>query len=47
MTVKVPALPTVKVVVFALVKAGAPFTVSVKVWTTGAPMPLLAVNVSA
>ena len=43
----VPAVFSVNVAAFALVKAGAPFTVSVKVWTAGAPTPLLAVNVSA
>jgi hypothetical protein len=46
-TANVPGLPTVNGVVFGLVKAGALFTVSVKVWTTVAPTPLLAVNVSA
>ena len=40
-TVKVPAVPTVKVVLSAEVMAGAavsPLTVSVKLWVTGAPM---------
>ena len=41
-TVKVPALPTVKVVELALVIAGAWFTVRVKVWVAGLPTPLLA-----
>jgi hypothetical protein len=49
-TVKLPAAPTVKVVVFALVIAGATcavFTVRVKAWLAGLPTPLLAVIVSA
>jgi hypothetical protein len=40
-------LPTVNVVVFALVIAGAWFTFSVKLWLAGLPTPLLAVMVSA
>jgi len=45
-TVKLPdVLPTVKVVVFALVIAGAWFTVRVKPWFAGLPTPLLAVIV--
>ncbi len=44
-TVKVPAVPTVKVVLFALVIAGAWLTVSVKFWVASAPTPLCAVNV--
>ena len=43
----VPALPTVNVVAFALVIAGAPFTVSVKVWSRWRRRRSLAVNVSA
>ena len=45
---KAPAEPTVKLVLFALVNAGAWFTgltVNVKVWLTGAPTPLFAVMV--
>jgi hypothetical protein len=44
-TGNVPAVPTVKVVLFALVIAGARFTVSVKLCTASAPAPLCAVNV--
>jgi hypothetical protein len=44
-TEKVPAEPVVNVVLFALVMAGAWFTVSVNVWLTGVPTPLLAVIV--
>ncbi len=44
-TVNVPGVPTVKVVLFALVITGAVFTVSVKGWLAGVPTPLLAVNV--
>jgi hypothetical protein len=44
-TVNVPAVPTVKVVLVALVIAAGWFTVSVKVWTASAPAPLCAVNV--
>ena len=43
-TVNVPAVPTVKVVLAALVIAGAPFTVSVKLCTAFEPIPLLAVK---
>ena len=47
-TVKLPdVLPTVKVAVFALVIAGAWFTVRVKLWFAGLPTPLLAVIVIA
>src|SRR5581483_9429364 len=46
-TVKVPALPAVKVVVLALVMAGAWFTVRVKLCDAGVPMPLLAIIVRA
>jgi hypothetical protein len=45
-TVKLPAVPTVKVVLFALVIAGAWFTVSVKLWVAAVPTPLLAVIVT-
>ena len=41
-TVKLPAAPTVNVVLVALVIAAAWFTVSVKVWLAGVPTPLLA-----
>jgi hypothetical protein len=44
-TVKVPAAPTVNVVLFALVNPGAVFTVSVKLWLAGVPIPLAAVRV--
>src|SRR5207344_2215511 len=47
-TVKVPAVPTVNVALFALVIAGADcamFTVNVKGWFAGAPTPLLAISV--
>jgi hypothetical protein len=44
-TVKVPTVPTVKVVLFALVITGAVFTVSVKLCVAAVPTPLLAVNV--
>jgi hypothetical protein len=44
-TVNVPAAPTVKVTLFALVIAPAWFTVSVKFWVASAPTPLCAVNV--
>ena len=43
-TVKVPAEPTVKVMLFALVMAAAWFTVSVKLCVASAPTPLCAVN---
>jgi hypothetical protein len=43
---KLPAVPTVNVVLVALVIAGAWFTVKVKVWLADVPTPLLAVNVS-
>ena len=36
-TVKLPAVPTVNVVLLALVIAGAWFTVSVKLWVAGVP----------
>ncbi len=45
-TVNVPGVPTVNVVVAALVNAGRPVTVSVK-FCTADPLPLVAVNVSA
>ncbi len=45
-TVKLPALPTVNVVLFALVIAGAWFTVRVKFCMALLPTPLLAVKVS-
>ena len=44
-TVKVPADPTVKVVVSAEVMAGASSTVRVKAWVAGVPIPLVAVKV--
>ena len=44
-TVKVPAVPTVKVVLLALVIASGGFTVRVKVWVAAVPTPLLAVIV--
>jgi len=44
-TVKVPGVPTVNVVLLALVITGAVFTVSVKLWLAGVPTPLVAVNV--
>ena len=46
-TVKLPAVPTVNVVLLALVIAGAWVTVTVKGWLAGAPTPLLAVIVIA
>src|SRR5437879_5686934 len=46
-TVKEPAVPTVKVVLSALVMAGAWLTVSVKLWVAFEPTPLLAVTVIA
>jgi len=46
-TVKLPAVPTVNVVVFALVIAGAWFTFNVKLWLAAVPTPLLAVIVIA
>jgi hypothetical protein len=48
-TVKLPVPPTVNVVLLALVIVGAVcaiFTVKVKVWLAGVPMPLLAVKVT-
>jgi hypothetical protein len=45
-TVKLPAVPTVNVVLFPLVIAGAWFTVSVNAWVAGEPTPLLAVIVN-
>jgi len=44
-TVNVPAVPTVNVVLLALVITGAVFTVSVKLCVALLPTPLLAVNV--
>ena len=44
-TVKVPAVPTVNVALFALVIADAWFTVRVKLCTALLPTPLLAVKV--
>jgi len=44
-TVNVPGVPTVKVVLFALVITGAVLTVSVKGCVAAVPTPLLAVNV--
>ena len=44
-TVKLPAVPTVKVVLVALVIAGAWLTVRVKGWLAGVPTLLLAVMV--
>jgi len=44
-TVNVPRVPTVNVVLLALVITGAVFTVSMKLWLTGEPTPLVAVNV--
>jgi hypothetical protein len=44
-TVNVPAVPTVKVVVFALVIAGTWFTVSVKFCVAFGNTPFAAVNV--
>src|SRR5215472_4438532 len=44
-TVNVPAVPTVNVVLLALVITGAVFTVSVKAWAAGVPTPLVAVKV--
>ena len=46
-TEKVPAIPTVKVVLFALVIVGASLTVRVKFWAGVDPAALLAVNVMA
>jgi hypothetical protein len=49
-TVKLPAVPTANVVLFALVTVGdvcAALTVSVKLWLAGVPTPLLAVIVIA
>ena len=46
-TEKVPAVPTVKVVLLALVIAGAWFTVRVKLCGDVVPAVLLAVNVMA
>jgi len=43
-TVNVPAVPTVNVVLLALVMAGGWPTVSVKFWVAAVPTPLLAVN---
>ena len=44
-TVKVPAVPSVKVVSAAEVITGAASTVRVKAWVAGVPTPLLAVRV--
>ena len=44
-TVKLPAAPTVNVVLLGLVIAGVWFTVRVKLWLAGVPTPLLAVIV--
>ena len=44
-TVKLPAVPTVRVVVLALVMAGAWSTFKVKLWVAGLPTPLVAVMV--
>src|SRR5207245_5127650 len=44
-TGNVPGVPTVKVVLLALVITGAVFTVRVKLWVAGVPTVLLAVNV--
>jgi hypothetical protein len=44
-TVNVPAVPTVKVVLVPLVKAGAWFTVSVKLCCAAVPTPFVAVKV--
>ena len=44
-TLNVPAVPTVKVVLFALVMAGAWFTVSVKLCVAAVPTPFCAVKV--
>ena len=44
-TLKVPAAPTAKVVLLALVMAGAWFTVSVKLCVAFVPTPFCAVNV--
>jgi hypothetical protein len=43
-TVNDPAVPDVKVVLLALVIAGAAFAVSVKDWVAFVPTPLLAVK---
>ena len=44
-TVKLPVVPTVNVVLLALVIAGAWVTVRMKGWLAGVPTPLLAVTV--
>src|ERR1017187_8614194 len=44
-TAKVPAVPTLNAVLFALVMAGGWFTVSVKVWLASGGMPFAAVMV--
>ena len=44
-TVNVPRVPVVKVVLLALVMAGARLTVSVKICVAALPTPLLALNV--
>ena len=44
-TENVPAVPTINVVLLALVITGAMLTVSVKTWAAGVPTPLLAVKV--
>jgi len=44
-TENVPGVPTVNVVLLALVMTGAVFTVRVKLWLAAVPTPLMAVNV--
>jgi len=44
-TVKLPAVPTINVILFPLVMTGAWFTFIVKLWFAGLPTPLLAVIV--
>jgi len=44
-TVKLPAVPTINVMLFPLVITGVWFTFSVKLWFAGLPTPLLAVIV--
>jgi len=46
LTANVPGVPTVNVVLLALVMTGALFTVRVKLWLAGVPTPLMAVNVT-
>ena len=45
-TVKLPATPTVKILLLALVMPGVWFTFSVKFCVAGAPTPFVAVRVS-